>query len=263
MVQIIPAAERKLSFSQKLAQGVNRGLEKGFELYGEHQKKQKEEREYQEENEAVKKAGIDLSGIRNQKMREKGFELGLKGKSKAEENAAKLAVEEKTQKQLISFSDKLESNNPNSPMHRTVADIYRTDLPMDQKKQLVQSLTGMDPFKMEQQRRLQMDSVLKRYNSRIKELQQSIKDARYNERAPLQQQLKDLQDERDDLLDFKALNGIEDEEDVEMEDKEDEGPKVKFDPNNKEHKAKADQLYKKYKDKEIVRKKLSKEFKGL
>ena len=42
-----------------------------------------------------------------------------------------------------------------------------------------------------------------------------------------------------------------------------EPARVMFDPNNKEHRAKAQQLYNHYKDKEKVRQKLSQEFEGL
>ena len=42
-----------------------------------------------------------------------------------------------------------------------------------------------------------------------------------------------------------------------------EGPKIMFDPNNKEHRTKAEKLYKQYGDKEKVRELLSIEFEGL
>lgn len=284
-IQIIPAAQKKLTFMQSLAIGAGKGLEEGIKLYGEHQKKKAEEQEYQEENETYKQlTGRNLS--KNPRIREMEIQYALKGqsefqkeerkyKSKSEEAAAKLAGEKETQKQLNSFADRLETNNPNSPVHKTIADIYRTELPMDQKSAIVKSLTGVDPFKVQQQQRLQLDSVLKRYNSRIKEIDDEIK----GYKAPttrdkavvddLRKQRMALRSERDQLLDFRALNGMDNEEEYgieeasDLEDEEEEGPKVMFDPNNKKHQEVAKKLYKKFKDKEKVRQILRKNYKGI
>jgi hypothetical protein len=119
-----------------------------------------------------------------------------------------------------------------------------------------------------------MDSVLNRYSKRLKEIDDQIKGLKFPnskdkpELLELKKQRDSLSHERDQLLDFKALNGLEDGQEESFEDEEDDefeptGKKVKFNPNNKEHKAKAEQLYKKFKDKEKVREILSKEFEGL
>lgn len=269
---ILPYNDRGPTKSERKAEAFREAIGKGIELYGEHQKKKADEQEYQEQNQTYKQlTGRNLS--HDPKIREKEVEYALRGEhelkkgefknqTKAQEMGDKLRGEEKSKKELMSFADKLEMNNPESPVHKTIADIYRTDLPMDQKSALVKSLSGVDPFKMQQQQRLQQDSVLKRYSSKIKELQDSIKTARYSDRPALQQQLKDLQDQRDDLLDMRAMEGIdEDEEEADIE--AEEGPKTAFDPKSEKHRAVAKKLYEKYGDKEKVRKELSKKFKGL
>ena len=288
MVQVLPAVERRPSTAQRFSQAIGATLEKLPEIVGAYQQKKNEEQQYQQENETYRQlTGRNLS--RNPKTRELEIEYALKGqgefqkeeykrKTKAEEAGIKLAGEQRTQKQLMAFADQLETNNPNSPVHKTIASIYRTELPMDQKSELVKSLTGVDPFKVQQQQRLQLDSVLKRYNSRLKELDDEIKNvanpnstgkAEVNE---LKKQRMSLRSERDQLLDFKSLNGMEDEEEgfelkdeAELEDvaeeEEEEAPKIKFDPNNKGHRAAAEKLYKQYKDKEKVRQILRKRFK--
>ena len=287
MVQILPARERRErgpTVGQRLAEGVGKGLEVASKIYEESQKKKVNEQQYQQENEKYKKlTGSDLS--RNEKTREKEIEFALKGEheikgqkakfeNKEREDAAKLAGEQKTQKELMSFADRLEASDPK---FKGVADIYRLDIPLDQKTKIVQSITGTDVYKEDQQRRLQLDSVLKRYNSRLKEVDDEIKNVRnpnstgLEEVNELRKQRMALRNERDQLLDFRALNGMEEEEElaaedeVELEglDEEGAGPKVTFDPSNKGHKAAAEKLYKKYKDKEKVRKILSKKFKGL
>jgi uncharacterized protein YdcH (DUF465 family) len=195
------------------------------------------------------------------------------------EKSEKLKGEQKVQKELAGFADRLVESNPNSPVHKTLGEIYKLDIPMDQKTQLAKSLTGMDPFKVEQQKRLQLDSVLKRYNSRLKELDSEITNVKNpnssgkEETTELRKQRMALRNERDQLLDFRALNGMEDiEESDDFEAEEDEGeeglgeeegPKVTFNSNNPKHKAVAQKLFKQHKDKEKVRKILLKKFKGL
>lgn len=72
---ILPAAEKKPSFSQRLNAGIGRGLEFGQQLMN---KKQAQE-QMQAENEAAKRMGIDLSGIQDPKMRQEALKIGLEG----------------------------------------------------------------------------------------------------------------------------------------------------------------------------------------
>jgi len=93
--------------------------------------------------------------------------------------------------------------------------------------------------------------VLRRYNSRIKEINESIKNMPYSKEskskiAALESQKKALQDERDKLLNFNALS--------------DKPKKTKFDPSNEQHRNKAKALFEIMKDKNAVREKLSEEF---
>lgn len=248
-----------------------KNLEAQEQAYRQSQQKQKFD---EDENEAAKRLGIDLSGIHDPKIRQQAIALTLQGqnqantqnikyKNKAEEDAAKLAGEQKVQKEMMSFADRLEAQDPK---FKGVADIYRLDIPLDQKTKIVQSITGTDVYREDQQRRLQFDSTLKRYNSRLKELDSEISNVKNPnstgkaEADALRKQRIALRNERDQLLDFKALSGYEDDEEAEAEET---GRKVKFNPSNKEHRAKAEQLYKKFKDKEKVRQALLKEFKGL
>ena len=283
MVQVLharPARERRPDFSDVLGGVINAGVQ----AYSQHQKGKQEQQEFEKENEKYKKlTGRDLS--KNPRIREKEVEFALRGeyesqkegikhKSRAEEQAEKLKGEQKTQKEMASFADRLEASDPK---FKGVAEIYRLDIPLDQKTKIVQSLTGTDIYREDQQKRLQLDSVLKRYNSRLKELDDEIKSVSNphstgkEEADALRRQRMALRGERDQLLDFRALNGMEEEggfedsdQDFEDEDlKEEKGPKVAFDSNNKKHRAVAEKLFKKYKDKEKVRKILSKQFKGL
>jgi hypothetical protein len=132
--------------------------------------------------------------------------------------------EQNTQSSYKGLAGNIEKNNPNSSMHKTIADIYRSDLPPEQKQKAIESLTKTTPYKAEQQQRLVKDSVLKRYNSRIKELDNEINNARIKDRPPLEKLKKELQSERDGLLDFNAFKP-----------KEEVQEKIQFNPDDPEH----------------------------
>lgn len=276
-IQIIQRQPRQPTFGEQFGKNFGEGAGKAF---SEALTNRQNEKEYQKENETYKNlTGRDLS--RNPKIREKEVEYALKGQNesqkenlkfqnKSKEMGDKLAGEQKVHKELVSFADRLEASNPK---FKGVADIYRLDIPLDQKTKIVQSITGTDIYREDQQRRLQMDSTLKRYNSRIKEIDDEIKNVRNpsstgrEEANELRRQRMALRTERDQLLDFRSLNGMDEnfEDDEEKVDEirggEVEGPTVKFDSSNQKHRAVAKKLYEKYKDKEKVRQILSKDFK--
>ncbi len=264
MVQIIPRAKTGLEQFLEAMGPATQGIAEGFGAIAgamnEKKKKQLEQERFQKENEAAKQYGIDLTDIYDPKMREKAFSEAILGKTagQVKEREADLLPKMK------SFADRLESENPNSPKHKLVADIYRSDLPSDEKSNLIKSMVGLDPFKVDQQNRLQMDSVLRRYKSRIKELDIEIKNLKFpnsadrDEMKRLKKQRDALSAERDELLDFRALNDIEEEEDFE---EEEEPAKLKFNPKNPEHVRKFKQLDKKFKgDRNKVNAALAKEF---
>lgn len=270
MVQVIRAVDRGPSAGEKWGQAVGEALKSGIQLYGQYKKGQEEKANREQDNLYYRElTGHDLPN--DPKLRGKAFELALLGKTSSQMEAK----ESKLNKEMISFADKLEMNNPQNPMYKTIADIYRSGMPSEEKSNIVKSLTGIDPFKVQQQQRLQLDSVLKRYTQRIKEIDDEISNVRNpnstgrEEADELKRQRNALRAERDQLLDFKALNGMEDEEDsfekgFENEtENEEERSKVNFDSNNKKHRAVAEKLFKQYKDKEKVRQILRKSFKGV
>lgn len=78
--QIIPAREREPSFSEKLSQGVGRGLQEGSRLYGEHK-----------ENKLLKElTGLDFEGIQDPELRSKAFQYAMQNQGKASQNSKKL-----------------------------------------------------------------------------------------------------------------------------------------------------------------------------
>lgn len=256
MIQVIQRRQdTRPSKGKQFSDVIQSGLETVGNHFNEQRRQQQEERQYQEENEAAKRQGIDLSGIRNPKIREKGFELAAQGKTKGQLDEREAAQNTAAKK----FADELVKNNPNSPMHRTVADIYRSDLPMEDKATMVKSLTGIDPFKVDQQQRLEKDMLRKVYSNKIKELQDQLKSARPSERGAILQQLATIQAERDSIFFGEEVEKAEEDE---LFREEGGVKKVKFNNKNPEHKAKAEQLYKKYGDLDKVREILSKEFKA-
>ena len=98
MTLVLSAAPpRKQSFTQKLSQGVGRGLEVGQQLIQQHQEKQRD----QQENEAVKNLiGKDISGIRDPKIRQEFVNMALQGQNQSEKFKSELLNNKKIIDQL-------------------------------------------------------------------------------------------------------------------------------------------------------------------
>lgn len=69
MTILLPAVERKKTLGQKLSQGLGRGLDIASQFAQESQ----QNKLMQQENEAVKKMGFDLTGISDPKSRQEAF----------------------------------------------------------------------------------------------------------------------------------------------------------------------------------------------
>ncbi len=89
MIQVIQAQQRepKRSFGQKLSEGIGRGLDVGSQLMEAHNQKQAISKE---DASVLKEYGINLSGIKDPKIRQDIVNSGLKGKLSENETARKL-----------------------------------------------------------------------------------------------------------------------------------------------------------------------------
>jgi len=233
------------------------------------------------ENQKAKELGFDVEGLEG-KNREEAFKLGLQGKTSKQIESK----EAETQAKMKDFADQIEMNNPGSQIHKMVADIYRSSLPVDEKSSLVKNIAGIDPYKFQQQLRLRRDSLLKYYKDQIVEFQKELQNKRpYDHEGitEIQNKINAVRAERDGIMREIAEEGGyahspeetkgEIEEEAEEEVKPVEKLKPKFDQKNPEHKAKATQLAKKFKEmdgtlsaekiKEKVKEALKKEFIGL
>jgi len=253
MVQIFE--NKKQSVGERLSQGLQRGLDMGSQLVQEKAKKEKEQETY-------KQLGLDPA-IAN--LPEKFQQEFVKKSIQDAENKRMEPI-------LNDFADKLESKDPNM---KPIADIYRMPgISLDDKSKIVKDITGKDIYKDQQQKRMQFDSIQKRYTNKIKELTAELKDmplkASTNkekfERLTAQKEM--LTKERDGMLQFGLSSGTIDFDDLmnlnneeDLESTPEKSNKVKFNPNNPEHVAKRTQLEKKYNgDKQKVNADLAKEF---
>jgi hypothetical protein len=131
---------------------------------------------------------------------------------------------------------------PDSPEMQAAARVLMSDLPADQKPALMKAMAANLPYKQEQQKRLERESIRKVYDGRIKQLQEQKKNARFNERPMIEEQIKMLQDQEDTALGVLHM-------------------KSKFDPANEVHMKRFEELDKKYKgDKAKVNAEMAKEF---
>lgn len=175
-------------------------------------------------------------------------------------------------KAMKDFGADLRKKHPQNPMIQSIADVYESNLSAEDKKSVATTLAGFDPFKMEQQERLMREHIRKEFNDRIKENDSFLKQSKSysaiegqpSERdIALKQRAQIMKERAEAFSKYKIKSYGEEEEEPSFDDEaiEEEQEKPMFDPNNKEHRTKAEQLYKKLKDKERVRKELSKEFK--
>lgn len=194
-----------------------------------------------------------------------GFEQGL---SKGFEFGQKVKQEKTEQKGAIEFGKQMLEKYPDSPEHQMLGQIYTDpNLSMDRKSEMAKNLVGVDPYKFQQQQRLQQDMIRKAYDTRIKEEQNRLnKAARFKDKEAIEGNITNLQFERDELLGIgkdrpHAEKPEMKEEEEETEEFSKKRKKTKFDKKNKEHIAKYNQIKKKFAgDQKRINAELSKEF---
>jgi len=134
-------------------------------------------------------------------------------------------IESNTQKEMKNVADTIEANNPNSASHKILANIFRSDMPTAQKEKIGKLINDTSAFKVEQSQRLANDSIIKNYNSLIKELNEDKKNMtgtnKIERKKKIDKRIAYLKDQRDRL--FKFNSNLPDED------------KISFDPNNPEH----------------------------
>lgn len=161
---------------------------------------------------------------------------------------AKTYQERKRQKQIGDYFTSLAKEHEGDPMFERLATAFSAPgLDVSEKGKLARTLLGgQDPFRQGQQTRLEKDAVLKRYNSRIREIDEELRSStNFEEKEGLQDLRRALQQERDQMLNFPALEELGESSSEDMEEDEDEiipRRKIKFDPRNPKHKAIRDKV---------------------
>lgn len=153
-------------------------------------------------------------------------------------------VTAQTQQEMVKIADQIETQFPGSGPHKMIADVYRSNIPVDQKEKLIKGISTTTPFKFEQQARLKQDSIIRNYNSLIKEVDTELNNI-IGSGDPdridfLNKRKVRLQKERDSVLGFEALR--EPEEEI----NEQTGKPI-FDRNVPKHKKRFNELDKKFK----------------
>ena len=148
-------------------------------------------------------------------------------------------VNKQTQNEMVNMADRIEETNPDSPQHKMLSDVLRSNIPQDQKEKLIKTISATNPFKVEQAKRLKQDSTIRNYNSLIKETQKklaNLMDSGGDEKEikSLKQRRDKLEKERDKILNFDALK-----------------EKSTFDPNNPEHMKKFEEIEAQFKGNKV------------
>lgn len=184
----------------------------------------------------------------------------MEGLGRASQTIPELIGAYQQRKQMDALSKDILSLDPENRTNQALAKVLGSGLPPEAQLPIFKLLSITDPFKTQQQERLSKDSILNRYSKRIAEVDASLKSGYgdYDEREKLIAQRKALQQERDQLLGFKALDQ---DQDVPAQDTEPVAAapttqatptaspakkKIKFDAKNPQHRKASDQMLKKY-----------------
>jgi len=158
--------------------------------------------------------------------------------------------EQRSQQEYTKVADTIEVNNPNSASHKILATVLRSDMSTDQKEKIGKLIQDTNPFKIEQSQRLANDSIIKNYNSLIKELNEDKKNMtgsnRLERKKKIDKRIEYLKNQRDRL--FKFNSNLPNEE------------KQSFDPNNPEHVNEAKALQSQGKTKAEIKKILEEKY---
>lgn len=199
--------------------------------------------------------------FKNQMARNLGEGIGRAGVGLFEALA-----ERNQQKASSDYFKKLAEENPDDKSYQLLSKIYGSPLPSEQKANFAKNILGNvhDPYRQEQQRRLERDSLSRGYSQKIKEIDAMISNpSALNElsdedRAQLKPMRQALIDERDSIMGIDGSRFMQEAPEEEEEDlfdvdeimstpkkKAAAKAKVKFDMTNPQHKARAAEILKK------------------
>lgn len=198
--------------------------------------------------------------IQEKKMPSMGERLGAgigRATSSVAESLIGKAEKDKAKAEMNQFADILDSMG--TPMHKTLAALYRMDAPIDQKNDMAKALTGVNPYDQAVQVRLIFEQGRKSLTDKINRLQDLYNKSWGSEKPEILEKIKAAEEELEqfymqfkqnpfisDMISFTVKEKPETSERT-MEMKPGDAAKVKFDPSNAEHKAEAINLNKKFK----------------
>jgi len=139
MVQIIKE-NRKPSTGERFSQAFGTGLN----ILQEHQQKQKLESQYQQENEAAKRLGMDLTGIRDPKMRQEALSYALQGRNQELLESQKLQGKQQIAQGKQDFLKNVLGGNQNQQMNPQEGQMRGFD-PSNIPDAAIAEATAMDP----------------------------------------------------------------------------------------------------------------------
>lgn len=180
------------------------------------------------------------------------------GLSKGLDTAATRLAEHHKQKKGAEYFSGLAKENPDNPTYQLLDKIYASPLGSNEKSNLVKQLIGShDPYRALQQERLSADSLSRRYNQAISEIDNGLKSGSFRFGTPEHKEAIEMRhrlaQERDQLMGFAKRQEpeIAEDEDVEEErfERHEAAPKKakkeRFDPRNPKHKARRDEVLRK------------------
>lgn len=139
MIQIIKE-NRKPTTGERF----NKAFGTGLNILQEHQQKQKQESQYEQENEAAKRLGMDLTGIRDPKMRQEALSYALQGRNQEMLESQKLQGKQQIAQGKQDFLKNVLGGNQNQQMNPQEGQMKGFD-PSNIPDSAIAEATAMDP----------------------------------------------------------------------------------------------------------------------
>lgn len=147
------------------------------------------------------------------------------------QNSKNLYKQKAQQKTYESLGTSIEDSNPQNPFMKQIGAILKSNLPSDEKNNLIKNVGAGVTLRTQQQARLERDSLARHLRDKVKVIDKSLEHT-YNasKRGPLVSERKILQDQLDALYEFDEVLGSSSEDK-----KASKSGKQKFDPLNESH----------------------------
>lgn len=171
-------------------------------------------------------------------------------------------IQKKVQRENERFADQLELDNPGNRIYQTIANVYRSDIPTEEKHKIAKALTGGSSLTAEQRESKHKERQVGLYDKLIREIDRDLAGTLpQKEEDALIKRKNDLKRARDSLIEINGLLDTEEKSATEGKRANFSKEKPVFDEHNKAHMKRVEELEKEFgNDAEKIEAALQEEF---